>query len=468
MSNRRPAGLQNISGLPVSSGDNLVMSKLEDKSGKKGKGRSKSKGKPDTLGRLPEISPSSINVGVSTINPSQNPNSNNAKGKNVDQASKPKEKSKKKAKVLGNIDVYGQQFQAATRIEEYNFFQDLNYGDIVMIFNNPYYDFQLKERQEIETYQFNNLKELRNATMARINMSAKETKKMEANNVKMNQLIKDKFKNLTDTESKFNIRIDLQDAYEFYSKYVNLKPENQIESRKEEHFQKQAFANALIYFSDRYYVNDMARIRPNKQPYSDLSSQSLKDFLLDEIFEFNIFHKISKRKFYTNKHPNGRPIIGLAPEKNPLAHHTLHKKKPRQSLVERALSKSQKHEAFTQVFEEESNFFFLKKPDDITVDDHGKAGEAADPRSYKQIAADQYAVYIELTVKLNDASLHYYRDFMAKKEAAGQQDHSHKDDKSRQSQRKATRRGTSLQASATAGSHAFDCRIFSYRQKWCP
>lgn len=427
------------------------------------KKKSKSRIRPGSLGRNQAISPSSVNIGISTLNPSmsQSPYSKapvfagkKEKSKSVDVALKSKEKSKKKAKVLGTIDVYGQQRQAATLIEGYNLFQDLNYGDLVMVFNNPFYDFQLKERQEIETYQYNHLKELREATMARINMSAKETKKMEANNAKMNQMIKDKYKKLMDTDSKLNIRIDLQDAYEFYSKYLNLKPENQIESRKEEHLQKQAFANALIYFSDRYYVNDMARIRPNKQPYSDLSSQSLKDFLLDEIFEFNIFHKIAKRKFYTRKNPQTkRPEIGGTAEKNPLAHFTLHKKKPKQSLVERALSKSQKHEAFKQVFEEEANFFFLKKPEDNTVDDHGTGlGGEVDARTYKQIAADQYNVYIELTVKLNDASLHYYHDFMAKKEKMVQ-------DSGGQINRKATRKTTSVQAPTSPGSSAFQCRF---------
>lgn len=411
------------------------------------------------------------------MNPSQNANPADPSSKTNapanDPLDKPKEKPKKKAKVLGSIDVYGEQRQLAMRVEGFNFFQDLNYGDMAIVFNNPFYDFQLKEREEIETYQFNHLKELRNATIARINMSAKETKKMEALNAKMNQLIKDKFKKLAETDSKKNIRIDLQDAYEFYSKFVNLKPENQIESRKNENLQKQAFANALIYFSDRYYINDMGRIRPSRQPYSDLSSQSLKDFLLDEIFEFNIFHKIAKRKFYTEKDPKtNRPKIGGTPEENPLAYSLLHKQKPKQSLFEKALSKNEKHEAFKQIFEEDSNFFFLKKPDDITIDEHPKApGEEPDKRTYKQIAADQYDVYIELTVKLNDASLHYYRDYMAKKDLfAEKEDNQHltKQHTRGKHVRKTTKKKSTavLPPLSTAGNKAFDCKFRSSRQKW--
>ena len=438
-----------------------MQQKLNEEKTKK-KTKNKNKGQPEPNPRLAG-SPSSLNIAGSTLNPSQsgNPGDPNSKAKlpNVDAAPKPKEKPKKKAKVLGAIDVYGDQRQLSMRVEGYNFFQDLNYGDMAIVFNNPYYDFQLKEREEIETYQFNHLKELRNATMARINMSAKETKKMEAHNAKMNQLLKDKFKKLADTESKKNIRIDLQDAYEFYSKFINLKPENQIESRKDENLQKQAFANALIYFSDRYYVNDMARIRPNRQPYSDLSSQSLKDFILDEIFEFNIFHKISKRKFYTLKDDNKKPKIGGTPEDNPLAYFIQHKEKPKQSLFEKAISKNEKHDAFKQILDEESNFFFLKKPDDITVDDQPKeGGEGADRRTYKQIAADQYDVYIELTVKLNDASLHYYRDYMANKDKNAEKDAETKKQPARKATRKATKRVTTVDNLSTPGNKAFECK----------
>lgn len=352
----------------------------------------------------------------------------------------------------------------ATLIEGYNFFQDLNYGDMVMVFNNPYYDFQLKEREEIESYQYNHVKELRNATMAKVNMSARETKRMEALNEKMNRVIKEKYIKLGNVDAKKNIRIDLQDAYDFYSKFVNLKPENQIESRKEEHLQKRAFANALIYFSDRYYVNDMAKIRPNKQPYSDLSSQSLKDFLLDEIFEFNLFHKIAMRKFFTKKDKDGKPVIGGKPDDNPMAYFIEHKKKPSQSLVEKALSKSQKHEAFHQVFQEESNFFFLKKPDDLPVEDQIRGtGDASDKRTFKQIAADQYNVYIELTVKLNDASLHYYRDYMAKKEKEHLKNNDTKANS--KSMRAALKKKTTMAEFQSLGNAAFACKMISSRQE---
>lgn len=348
----------------------------------------------------------------------------NSNTKNIEKlkGNLPKEKSKKKAKLLGQIDVFGQQFQAATLIEGYSFFQDLNFGDMALVFNNPFFDFQYKERQDIEMYQFNHLKELRDATMAKLNYTAKQTKKMEADNIKNIQNIKEKFKKLVETESKLNIRIDLQEAYDFYSKFINLKPENQIESRKDEKYQKQAFANALIYFSDRYYVNDMSRVKVGKQPYSDCSSQSLRDFLFDTIFEFNIFHKIAKRKFYTKKDGQGNSVLGDTQENNPLGHQIEHKLKKKPNLIEQTLSKNQKKEAFTQVFSEETNYFFVKRPDNMK-DDANQFKEKDDgKKTFKEIATDQYKAYLELTVKLNDASLHYYKDYINKKEIRANND----------------------------------------------
>lgn len=327
-----------------------------------------------------------------------------------------KEKSKKKAKQLGQIDVYGQQYQGTALIEGYSFFQDLNFGDMAIVFNNPFYDFQFKERQDLEMYQFNHLKELRETTMARMNLSAKATKRMEANNQKMIQNIKDKFKVLVEKESGKNIRIDLQEAYEFYSKYINLKPENQIESRKDEKHQKMAFANALIYFSDRYYVNDMARIKLGKQPYSDCASQSLRDFLLDSMFEFNLFHKIAKRRFYSKKDGESRSIIGGTQDENPLGHYLQHKERPKPTWIERALSKNQRKEAFKQVYDEETNYFFVKRPDEIPEEEFIKLEKELNGRLPKHVAADQYKAYLNLTVKLNDATLVYYKDYIQKKE----------------------------------------------------
>lgn len=409
----------------------VVMQKKEELSKKK-KGKSKSKAKVGNTasqklqgGLAPTVSVAPKTGLAPTVSQQLNAlaaiggvGNNQNPGKDQKLIAPPKEKPKKKAKLLGQIDIYGQQFQAATLIEGYSFFQDLNFGDMAMVFNNPYYDFQYKERQDLELYQFNHLKELRETTMARINLSAKQTKKMEADNIKNIQNIKDKFKKLVETDSRLNIRIDLQEAYDFYAKFINLKPENQIESRKDEKHQKQAFANALIYFSDRYYVNDMARVKVGKQPYSDCSSQSLRDFLLDGMFEFNIFHKIAKRKLYTLKE-NNKSVIGGSQDTNPLGYFIEHKEKKKPTLLESALSKNQKKEAFKQVLEEETNYFFIKRPDELpdeeVLKDHNLSNKA-DRRTPKQVAADQYRAYMDLTIKLNDVTLHYYKDYINKKE----------------------------------------------------
>lgn len=440
------------------------MDEKEKKKNAKGKGKGRShtplQGQPSTSKTLKDLSPSGGNPGSPNTLTGVHSDGGKPIIKKGVQDKKPKEKIKKKQKVLGHIDVFGEQYQMATRIEDYNFFTDFNYGDIVIGFKNPFFDFQLKERQEIEMYQYNHLKELRNATMARLNMSARETKKMEANNAKMIQEIKDKFKKLTE-DSKLNTRIDLQEAYDFYSKYMNLKPENQIESRKEEKQQKQAFANALIYFSDRYYVNDMGRIKPGKQPYSDCSSQSLKDFLMDSIFEFNLFHIIAKRKFYTRKDTNDRPIVGGTLEENPLAHHLMSKPIERPGLIKKIFSKVTLKDGFEQVMGEETNFFFIKRPEGLDTEDPAlKQGD--DKRTYKEIAADQYKAYLDLTVRLNDASLYYYRDFLAKKEAAALAEGDEQPMSpglSRKQSRKKTRLTNQLHPTMSSTPTPFDCKL---------
>lgn len=129
----------------------------------------------------------------------------------------------------GMIDVYGEQRIASKVIEGYSFFNDLNYGDMVLTFRNPFYDFQLKERQEIDMFQLTHIEQLRGKTMAKIQMSASETKKKEKTLQIQTTKINDKYKKLTETLSLENKRIDLFEAYKFYSKNVNIKPEGVIE-----------------------------------------------------------------------------------------------------------------------------------------------------------------------------------------------------------------------------------------------
>lgn len=346
---------------------------------------------------------------------------------------KPEEKEVKRApekrkrgKQHDMIDIYGEQYQGAKKIEGYSFFADLNYGDIALVFENPFYDFQLKERQEIEQYQLSFLRLLKGKTKGMVNLSAKDTKKMEHRQQVETQRIQDKYANLSKTLAKQNIRIDLEEAYNFYLRYINLKPENQIESRKDEAFQKKAFANALIFFSDRYYVNDMARIKVGNQPYSDAAPQSLRDFLVDTIFEFSLFHKIAKRRFYTEKEgdtelradriglnrvPNkdgklpelGKSKIGSTKEKpNPLGELIMHKKMEAPNIIERALSKNQQGKAFHQIFTEETNYFFVKRPDIVNIEElKNYFPVPPDQDKIREITRTQYKYYINLTVELN-------------------------------------------------------------------
>lgn len=156
-----------------------------------------------------------------------------AKGKNKTPQDKlkkdleKKEEKKRKAKQPGIIDIYGEQRMGSKIIEGYSFFQDLNYGDMVFTFSNPFYDFQLKERQEIDMAEFNS----KTTNVQKVQMSAAELKKREKDTAESVAKINEHYKVLATEEVKQNIRIDLQTAYEFFAKYLNLKPEHQIESR---------------------------------------------------------------------------------------------------------------------------------------------------------------------------------------------------------------------------------------------
>jgi hypothetical protein len=145
----------------------------------------------------------------------------------------------------------------------------------------------------------------------------------------------------------------------------------------------------LIYFSSRYYVNDMARIKPEMQPYSDLSSLSLRDFLLDSKFEFHLFHQIALERFY-------RPDQSLSSDVLKNVQHLFApiKDRARQKLsfMETLFKKDNVNSSLQLVTGEESNYFFIKKVED------GK----------NNWSKQQYADYLNLVIALNDATLTYY------------------------------------------------------------
>lgn len=102
---------------------------------------------------------------------------------------------------------------------------------MAIVFNNPFFDFQLKERQEIEMFQLSHLALLKNKTMGKISMSPSETKKFEKRQTEETARINQLYKKLAAEDAKQNIRIDLLDAYQYYNCFINIRPENLIESR---------------------------------------------------------------------------------------------------------------------------------------------------------------------------------------------------------------------------------------------
>lgn len=290
----------------------------------------------------------------------------------------------KREKAPGIVNVFGELMIGAKTSETYSFFQDLNYGDMVVAFNNSYYDFMLKERQELELYQLNHLEALKGKKMGKVSMSAEKTKKREKYMAHQTTKINEKFKKMREVDSKKNIRINLYDAYKFYNKHINVRSQGALEDNDDEKEQKRAFANALIYFSDRYYVNDMSRVKESKKPYSEESSYYLRDFLRDGLFEFNLFHRIAMNRFYYPQEESGN-------SENNIFGPIQDKPKPKLTLWERMMRKDNKECSIQQLFGEKSNYFFIKRDD-----------------KEPWIRA-QYQQYLNLTEKLNEKTLEFFK-----------------------------------------------------------
>jgi hypothetical protein len=167
----------------------------------------------------------------------------------------------------------------------------------------------------------------------------------------------------------------------------------------------------------------MGRIKVGKQPFSDLSSYSLRDFLRDNIFEFNLFHKIALTRFYypdeldkvvENSPKNPVPQADAQADAQVIKEETgkndlnlfgpiADKNKAKLPLLDRMLAVETKFSSLTQKWNEPSNFFFIK-------------------RNEKEAwSKEQYAQYIALTEKLNTATLEYYKKCQAQSNQNGEQ-----------------------------------------------
>jgi hypothetical protein len=142
----------------------------------------------------------------------------------------------------------------------------------------------------------------------------------------------------------------------------------------------------------------MGRITVGKQPYSDLASQSLRDFLKDQLFEFHLFHKIAKDRFYKPSNASSAAAEEQTPgnqeQRVNLIEKIADKRKPRQTLLQKLFSTAEKS-SLPQVFNEESNYFFVKRL-------HNESWSVR-----------QYAEYLKLTEMLNNESIKYYKMFQS-------------------------------------------------------
>src|SRR3990167_4700934 len=286
-------------------------------------------------------------------------------------------------KEIGMINIYGEQMLKKNKVPMWSFFQDLNYGDMAIVFNNPYYDFMLKDRQELELYRLDYLEVLKNKEKGRVDMSPADTRKQEKFKQEQKDKINSKYKKLTEQMKDLNRRIDLYDAFEFYKNFMEGKSDSSDNQRKEKDklVQREALMNALIFFSDRYYINDMKRIPMDKQPYSPIASYSLRDFLRDPTFKCRLFHRIAFTRFYLDWTNKDRK-------------HEYVKMMPRTTanLLDKFFQTTKIEDSIKLVTREESNYFMIKRYDN------------------EEWNKNQFVCYQHLSNQLWRQTLTYYMD----------------------------------------------------------
>src|SRR3990167_6436569 len=289
-------------------------------------------------------------------------------------------------KEIGMINIYGEQMLKKNKVPMWSFFQDLNYGDMAIVFNNPYYHYMLKERQELELYRLDYLEVLKNKEKGRVDMSPADTRKQEKFKQEQKDKINSKYKKLTEQMKDLNRRIDLYDAFEFYKNFMEGKSDSSDNQRKEkddDYHQRTAFMNALIFFSSRYYVNDMKRIEQTSQPYAKISAYSLRDFLRDPQFEFHLFHRLAFVRYYTD---------WKDPDSSKKTQTELLKVMPREKLTfyERFLGTETINYRIPLASKEVSNYSLVKKYEE-------------------DWSREQFKLYQDMCIKLSEASLEFYK-----------------------------------------------------------
>lgn len=132
-----------------------------------------------------------------------------------------------KAKIQLTIDLEGRIFQGANPLPDESIFKDLNYGDMVMVFHNPFYDFLFNERENLEMLKLKLKWEEKRKKEGNRKLDSKELRIKEAEDKREIAQLEEEFEKKRTKEGLRNDPISLLDAYNIYEAYVNILGKNE-------------------------------------------------------------------------------------------------------------------------------------------------------------------------------------------------------------------------------------------------
>ncbi len=131
-----------------------------------------------------------------------------------------------KAKIQLTIDLEGRIFQGSNPLPDQSTFKDLNYGDLVMVFNNPFYDFLFNERENLQLLLLKGKWDEENKKEGNRKLDQKELRNREARTKNEIARLEEEFETMKMTKGLRNNPISLFEAYNIYEDYVNILGKN--------------------------------------------------------------------------------------------------------------------------------------------------------------------------------------------------------------------------------------------------
>ena len=131
-----------------------------------------------------------------------------------------------KAKIQLTIDLEGRIFQGSNPLPDESTFKDLNYGDLVMVFHNPFYDFLFNERENLQLLLLKGKWDEESKKEGNRKLDQKDLRNREARTKNEIARLEEEFEAEKMTKGLRNNPISLFEAYNIYEDYVNILGKN--------------------------------------------------------------------------------------------------------------------------------------------------------------------------------------------------------------------------------------------------